>query len=157
MPKGCNPYITRGWSLEAKVAYYTDIRADHECWPWMSSRNPKGYPELKWMGRKRQVHRLMSGVPAHLQVRHTCDHPWCVNPTHWLFGTNDDNQRDRRERGRLGLGVLRGHDNGSSVLTPEQVVGLRTDHMVLTYSELAIKYAISKKTVWRVVKHRSYK
>lgn len=33
-------------------------------------------------------------------VRHTCDNPRCIEPTHLLIGTRADNNRDRAERGR---------------------------------------------------------
>jgi len=33
-------------------------------------------------------------------VRHTCDNPSCIEPSHLLIGTTTDNNRDRQARGR---------------------------------------------------------
>ncbi len=33
-------------------------------------------------------------------VRHTCDHRWCIEPTHLLGGTYTENMQDALERGR---------------------------------------------------------
>lgn len=139
---------TRGWSLEAKVAYYTDVGKPGECWPWQSSRNPKGYPEIKWEGRKRQVHRLMSGVPDHLQVRHTCDNAWCVNPAHWLFGTNDDNVNDKRARGRLHLSICLGEKNGLAKLTRRDVQQIKWS--LEKSSVLATRFNVSQNAIWKI-------
>lgn len=48
-------------------------------------------------------------------LRHTCDDQRCVNPDHQIPGTDLDNARDRRDRGRGGVGwqgevCYRGHD-----------------------------------------------
>lgn len=33
-------------------------------------------------------------------IRHSCDNPRCINPSHLLIGTRADNNRDRAMRGR---------------------------------------------------------
>ena len=48
-------------------------------------------------------------------LRHTCDYERCVNPDHQVPGTDLDNARDRRDRGRNGVGwkgniCHKGHD-----------------------------------------------
>lgn len=48
-------------------------------------------------------------------LRHTCDDERCVAPDHQVPGTDTDNARDRRDRGRGGVGwqgdiCYRGHD-----------------------------------------------
>lgn len=55
-------------------------------------------------------------------LRHTCDDDRCVQPTHLVPGTDTDNARDRRDRGRGGApsasergpaGLLRNGLNGA--------------------------------------------
>lgn len=75
------------------------------------SLSPEGYALVAKPGvRSRCValHRLvyaekagkdLSGIKG-VVVRHTCDNPRCINPSHLISGTLADNNRDRAERGR---------------------------------------------------------
>jgi hypothetical protein len=47
---------------------------------WMITHGPIPDPEMK--------------------ICHTCDHGWCVNPAHLFLGTQADNMRDCRKKGR---------------------------------------------------------
>ena len=40
----------------------------------------------------------MEAIPV---VRHTCDHGWCIEPTHLIDGSKRDNAYDMIERGRF--------------------------------------------------------
>lgn len=90
-----------------------------------------GYGRLIRNGMEYRAHRVAlalrlgyaDGVlPLDVVVRHQCDNPPCVNPDHLLVGSQADNMRDAKVRGRSkgphswsvdALGVLRcskGHD-----------------------------------------------
>jgi hypothetical protein len=82
------------------------------CWPWKGSSSEGGYGQIsvgtKAAGDKRLVmaHRLayelfVGPIQNGMLVRHRCDHPWCVNPSHLEIGTHADNARDAIERGRF--------------------------------------------------------
>lgn len=98
--------IARFWS---KV----DRCEDDECWPWVGEKHTSGgygmYSE--WSDNQRickfYAHRLsvlISGREiAGLVVRHDCDNPPCVNPSHLQTGSQADNVRDAYERGRMNL------------------------------------------------------
>jgi hypothetical protein len=82
---------------------------DDGCWEWTASRDKNGYGRFQVptpTGQKHiRAHRWGYGhfighVPDDLQVCHTCDRPWCVNPVHLWLGTNADNDTDKREKGR---------------------------------------------------------
>ena len=78
------------------------------CWLWMDCAHEFGYGLLKIGGRKGPVvraHRyaweLHNGpIPRGLFVCHRCDNPPCCNPAHLFLGTNADNVRDMRRKGR---------------------------------------------------------
>lgn len=56
-------------------------------------------------------------------VRHTCDNPRCINPTHLVIGTHKDNSADMVGRGRCKAPP--GEHHGNSRLTKEQVNMIR--------------------------------
>jgi hypothetical protein len=82
------------------------------CWLWTSTRltdsygRPRnGYGVMR-IGRKMQrAHRLsyelhVGPIPDGLFVCHACDVPACVNPGHLWLGTQADNMRDKKRKGR---------------------------------------------------------
>lgn len=103
------------------------------CWIWTGAqRQAFGYGMFS-IGRKSiSTHRyswlLHNGaIPDGLQVLHHCDNPRCVNPAHLFLGTQKDNVRDARDKGRLGQQVnpmcmaRRGEINGKSKLNDSAV------------------------------------
>lgn len=75
-----------------------------ECLIWTRCFNSDGYPRAVLGGdNNAKVHRvvfeLVNGYLPEV-VRHTCDNPKCLNPTHLVAGTALDNVRDRVARGR---------------------------------------------------------
>lgn len=88
-------------------------RLADDCWLWQASRLGD-YGQFTAMlpgGRSRQAHLyahrvawvLANGraVPDNLLVLHHCDVPMCVNPAHLFLGTQVDNMRDCKAKGRL--------------------------------------------------------
>ena len=71
-------------------------------------RDRQGYARTTYKGVLTMLHRRVYCVEhgldlqdiAGLVVRHTCDNPSCIEPTHLLLGTKADNNRDRAARGR---------------------------------------------------------
>jgi hypothetical protein len=94
---------------------------DH-CLLWNKAKNKNGYGVFSIRGRTILAHRaamlLLNGwlpeVTRHglrLFVLHKCDNPACVNPHHLMFGTQADNLRDMRLKGRAAPspGALKTH------------------------------------------------
>lgn len=98
-----------------------------ECWLWRAGVTRDGYG-LVSMGRladgrsvndyaHRISYRLLVGpIPDGAVLRHTCDVPRCVNPRHLIPGTQADNLKDARDRGRL---VSTNERPGAWVIAPE--------------------------------------
>ena len=86
-----------------------------DCWGWSGSTSGAGYGQVeRWEGNQRHrtyAHRMslqIHGVdiPEGMVVLHSCDNPPCTNPRHLRVGTQLDNMRDARDKGRLDLSGL---------------------------------------------------
>lgn len=82
------------------------------CWRWLGAQQGSGYGICSLGGTSRGAHRvvhvLANGPLADRrhQVRHDCDHAWCVNPRHLRPGTAKDNAADALARGRHRAGPV---------------------------------------------------
>ena len=84
------------------------IPGKDSCWEWRGAVNNRGYGEVGEGGRHCKTllaHRvawsLANGpIPDDMIVRHRCDNPICVRPSHLELGTQADNQRDKAVRRR---------------------------------------------------------
>jgi hypothetical protein len=67
--------------------------------------NRDGYSPLSYRGKKYLAHRFVwqainGPIPSGLNVCHACDNPRCINIEHLFLGTQADNLRDMRQKGR---------------------------------------------------------
>jgi hypothetical protein len=145
----------RGLSLPEAIAFYTPTDMDTDaCWPWSGYIGDKRYGRLMYKGRLLLAHRETWQIanerklsPAEI-VRHSCDNPPCVNPTHLLVGSAADNSRDMVERGRSAFGER----SGSAILTTQQVMEARSLRKAgMPYEMLAQRYDVQLTTIWRAV------
>ena len=94
-------YIDRFWS---KV----DKNAANGCWEWLDKLDPNGYGRTylvedgkkKWYFAHRLSLKLNNVNIDNLVACHHCDNPKCVNPEHLFLGTQADNMRDMKDKGR---------------------------------------------------------
>lgn len=101
------------------------------------------------------VHRVIyehfnGPIPEGLLVRHKCDNPPCVNPDHLETGTDQDNARDRTERGRW-----RG---GKGRFSPEILSEIRSRYASgnETQSQLGSVFGVSQVMIGKIVRGDSY-
>ena len=87
--------------------FWKRVQKTETCWLWTGAKNKKGYgtfyiSKYEPIGAHRFSYLLAEGKsPEELFVCHKCDNPSCVRPDHLFLGTNTDNMRDAKKKGRL--------------------------------------------------------
>ena len=123
----------------------------HDCINSTKSRvGDTSYRKIKVNGKTYRHHRYAYAVANGLSmeelagwmVRHKCDNPACINPAHLELGTQEDNMRDRAERGRT-RGVAR-------KLSDAEVAEIRAATRE-PHDALAAKYGVCRVTIHAVL------
>lgn len=144
-----------------------------DCWEWHGERTARGYGVFYIGGQRRSAHRLSyewahGRIPYGIMVCHRCDNPPCVRPEHFFLGTQLDNMRDAKAKGRTASGdrhyshlephrVLRGERKGTAKLTDAQVEELRRLYQPDVRGsqiQLARQFGVSPAQVCRILKGR---
>lgn len=74
------------------------------CWVWIGSGRDR-YGSINFQGKTQPAHRvvwkILNGeIPAGMELLHSCDIGFCVNPGHLRIGTHKENMADMVRRGR---------------------------------------------------------
>ena len=80
---------------------------DNGCWLLPPDKYKSGYVGLDVDNVTKRAHKVswevfIGPVPEGLLVLHSCDVRNCVNPAHLWLGTQKDNMKDCKVKGRLG-------------------------------------------------------
>lgn len=100
------------------------------CWSWLAAKDKKGYGKFKINGKAVRTHRVAfifaNGYEPEtgLVVRHTCNNKSCVNPSHLIQGTNEDNAIDSTTKPEQSLEMCCLYDMGWTVKQISQFTGL---------------------------------
>ena len=152
--------------LAEKKIHLFDTKVDRsgDCWIWTGNKSTTtGYglintgPRVKQ--KKYRAHRVSYALyfgdfDESLLVLHTCDNRLCVKPDHLFLGTNDDNMKDMRFKGRATWGDKSSH----AKFTNEQVLNIRSRYEAgETQSSLREEFAVSKSTMSYIVNNITYK
>ena len=144
-----------------------DVRQPNDCWTWKAATNGRpGYGAIGVNGRgggielaHRMSWKLTNGdIPEGLYVLHSCDNRLCVNPNHLFIGTQADNLKDMRNKGRGHHASARGERNYGHKLTAKDVSLIRREYkpFVVTNRMLAEKFGVTKGQINKIVKYRSW-
>ncbi len=138
---------------------YTSPAAD-ACWLWQGGKSTAGYGVFRMRDKTflapRVSYTIAHGqIPAGMLIRHTCDTPACVNPTHLLLGTDADNAMDKVRRGRVP--DMRGERNPRARLTAVEVVAVRDLRQEgLTLAQIARLFDIGVTAISRIASRRTW-
>jgi transposase-like protein len=89
-------------------------------------------------------------IPDGYVVRHACDNPPCVEPTHLLVGTHADNEADKWQRGRGPLGL----EVQNATVSPEVIADSVSRYLAggRTQAEMAHELGVTQSTFGRWVR-----
>ena len=133
------------------------------CWEWMGYKNPKGYGQFGFFGKRTMAPRvcwmLTNGkIPDGLHVLHKCDNPSCVNPSHLWLGSIADNNNDSLKKGRRTIPHLYGENHGSAKLTNQDVLMIRELRgKGIEAKCLSLLYGVSDTHIRRIVRRANWK
>ncbi len=155
-----------------------DVRSKDECWNWLGHiLTHSGYGQYHNGTKKMLAHRMSweltfgpipNGPGYHgFCVCHSCDNKPCVNPTHLFLGTQLDNMRDCKAKGRKAQGDKHwtrlypgsncGEANGRAKLNEQSVKAIRLRTAAgETRSSLSRVYGVSRQVILCVVSGRNW-
>jgi len=116
------------------------------CWIWMGATQVRGYGELISHNRKHLAHRasyeaFVGPIPKGMNVCHSCDNVYCVNPAHLFLGTQKQNLQDMASKGRS----TRGQRNPMAKLTEEEVKDIKYFLSIgINDSDIAKQYEVTR-------------
>lgn len=123
-------------SLAERFWEKVNKRGPDECWPWIGGTFADGYGAISINGKPKRAPRvsvLLDGRQVNgLHVLHSCDNPICVNPSHLMVGSHQENMTDMLSKGRLAW---------KTKVTDEQVAEIRSANE--SGSMLAKQYGVS--------------
>lgn len=159
-----NQKDSRRWKNKLPIAdrfwNKVNINNDDDCWPWIASKDAKGYGFFKLDGKMVHAHRMalvLEGekVPDKLLVCHKCDNPPCCNPRHLFIGTHKDNTQDSVRKGRWPIGEK--HHN--SKLTEKDIIKIRKLHSKenLSMYRIAKMFNVSNVLIGLIIKRKIWR
>lgn len=128
--------------------------------------NKGGYGKGIYLGKRMLLHRItycfnhkvQPEIIDGLVVRHKCDNPRCVEPTHLEIGTQDDNIADRVIRDRSNK--PRGTANPRAVLSVQDVEYIRKNFVLrdkdFGHTALGRRFNVSHQTIRAIVSGQSW-
>jgi hypothetical protein len=139
-----------------------------DCWEWQGYK-ARGYGSMMVSRVAYYAHRLVYGLtyPNSITfkapkdkslkqfIMHKCDNPACCNPNHMELGSQEDNNKDAKNKGRAR--GLKNEKHNLSVLSNEQVAQIRLFHgHGWSQKEMSDMFGVSPSVMNRVVRYKTY-
>lgn len=144
---------------DIRKRFWEKVSKSDGCWEWTGSR-PNGYGEIRFNRKMVKAHRLswmfsFGRIPEGLCILHKCDNPRCVRPSHLFVGTQQDNNTDKKEKGRCNPN--RGESVVNSKLTESDVLEIR-EKLDFGNSEnhIAYIYGVSRRTINHIKNRKTW-
>jgi len=169
MPLATRPIPQLSEAQKANFAKKVKKGQQDECWPWVASRNRKGYGQFAIQNYPVIAHRIAyilehGSIPNEApHILHRCDNPPCCNPAHLFAGTNEENIKDMVAKGRSAKGdrtgprlhpecMPRGSRHHGAKLNETQVVEIRRRRKAGDFlRKIANAFMVSEATIRHII------
>lgn len=149
--------------IKPELRFWNKVKKSKGCWVWTGKiRSTDGYGVLAINRKEVRSHRLSwemknGSIPFGKVVCHSCDNPKCVNPSHLFLGTQADNMRDMRNKGRNEY-ALKGSRHPKSKFSETDVNVIRGLYLTskITQQEIAKRFNTSQQSINRIVLRKRY-
>lgn len=162
--RACGQVSRRKNAREGLFWSHIDIKSDKDCWEWQLHLNVGGYGQTtKAEFGTPLAHRIAFMYTNNVELAsdqhlmHSCDNRKCCNPNHLSIGTQADNMRDMKEKGRRkGIGV--GADNGRAVVNQEQADEMRRIYAKggISQEKLGKRYGLTQTAVSAIILNKRF-
>lgn len=135
------------------------------CLEFSGLKDSKGYGRVWINGKKVFAHRFAYCVAKGIQledidglvIRHACDNPSCILPSHLCAGTSQQNANDMVERKRQAFGSR----NGRAKLTEDDVRNIISEyiprHPLFNTRALSKKYGVTPNYIAAICRGEKWK
>lgn len=139
------------------------------CWLWrgsvLSEDEPYGtfvVARQRFLAHRASYEISVGPIPDGLIVRHTCDNPQCVQPLHFLVGTQADNVQDKVDRSRQSRGPshtnARGSRHPGAILSEADVITIRAmRESGSSRALLAAEFSVSPATISLITGRKTWR
>lgn len=142
------------------LGFWLRVDKSGKCWTWTGYIANSGYGVYRKQLAHRYAYRQKKGPVDGLIIRHKCDNPLCVRPSHLVAGTYTENMNDMMSRGRARGGSRKGSVgelNNRTLLTTseaQKVVNLRA--MGLPIGEISRRVGLPHWQVSKIARGQSW-
>lgn len=160
---GSQKFLNYFWKRVQTPDGWLDEEDQNPCWEWIGYKDVRGYGRVSTSAGNKYAHRIAfmlnnGSIPEGEIVRHLCNNPSCVNPSHLASGSHKDNAEDRDRAGRNGTsGERHTWAIGREKLSAEDVHSIlaSVESRETTQRKLAERYGVSLTTIENIVHGRS--
>lgn len=138
-------------TIEERFWAKVSITGGDDCWNWNGCKLPSGYGIIgRGTGQVPIGAHVVSWIIHNgsfapgLSVCHKCDNRSCVNPNHLFLGTQQDNLKDMRSKGRQ----VKGEKHGLAKLSEDDVRAIRGSNE--TQARLAAHFGVNQSCISKI-------
>ncbi len=134
-----------------------DKRDSNTCWPWLANQSKRGYGKIGFGGKHYRATRVMLAITGQqnnqLEVRHSCNNPNCVNPSHLCFGTHIENEQDKILAGT----ILKGSQQPRSKLIEADIPIIRKLSETRSQRKLGLLFGVDHAVIGRIRQGKTWR